>query len=62
MNIHYNRIGGDAERVGSEAVKWSAFYRIVIRKINHQHIFEYASDYAFFLKVLSKLKVEFVIN
>ena len=36
----------------------SGFYHIVVRGINHQHIFEEESDYVFFLEVLSKLKGE----
>ena len=40
----------------------SGFYHIVVRGINHQHIFEDESDYAYFLKVLSKLKIELVFE
>ena len=36
----------------------SGFYHIVVRGINHQHIFEEESDYVFFLEVLGKLKKE----
>lgn len=36
----------------------SGFYHIVVRGINHQHIFEDESDYLFFLEVLRKLKWE----
>ena len=36
----------------------SGFYHIVVRGINHQHIFEEESDYVFFLEVLGKLKEE----
>ena len=32
----------------------SGFYHIVVRGINHQHIFEEESDYVFFLEVLGK--------
>ena len=38
----------------------SGFYHIVVRGINHQHLFEDEGDYAYFMKVLSELKVELV--
>ncbi|MEG6585440.1 transposase [Dendrosporobacter sp. 1207_IL3150] len=36
----------------------SGFYHIVLRGINHQHIFEDESDYNYFLKVVYDLKVD----
>ena len=38
----------------------SGFYHVVVRGINHQHIFEDEGDYACFLEVLSELKEELV--
>ena len=40
----------------------SGFYHVVLRGINHQHIFEDESDYIYFLKSLHGLKMDLVFE
>jgi len=40
----------------------SGFYHIVLRGINHQHVFEEESDYIYFLKSLHDLKIALVFE